>query len=133
MSSIEKLQPASKADTLMYQPYYGKEEHDILPHALSLYQQGYLEGERIIEGKTNIPFVAIWYVSRLPTEKTRCRIQFDGNADLSYEINLSNQDFVKYLILLIKDFKKFRKTDFSQQFYRKLLRVDEDEEKNNSA
>ncbi|NCO73819.1 MAG: hypothetical protein GW795_01650 [Cyanobacteria bacterium] len=125
MSSIEKLQAASKADTLMYQPYYGKEQHEILPYALSLYQQGYLEGERIIEGKTNIPFVAIWYVSRLPAEMTRCRIQFDGNADLSYEINLSNSKFIEYLILVIKNFKKFRQTDFSQQFYRKLLRLDE--------
>lgn len=124
MSSIEKLQPASRGDTLMYQPYYGKEEHEILPYALSLYQQGYLEGERIIEGKMNIPFVAIWYVSRLPAEKTRCRIQFEGSADLSYEINLSNSKFLEYLILLIKNFKKSRQTDFSQKFYRELLRLD---------
>jgi len=125
MSTIEKLQPASKADILMYQPYYGKEQHEILPYALSLYQQGYLEGERTIEGNKNIPFVAIWYVSRLPTELTRCRIQFEGSAELSYEINLSNSDFIDYLILLIKNFKDSRQTDFNQKFYRKLLRLDE--------
>jgi hypothetical protein len=125
MSSIEKLQPANRADTLMYQPYYGKEEHEILPHALSLYQQGYLEGQRIIEGKTNIPFVATWYVSRLPAEMTRCRVQFEGSADLSYEINLSNSEFLEYLITLIKNFKQSRQTDFSQKFYRKLLRLDD--------
>lgn len=125
MSNIEKLQPANRADTLMYQPYYGKEEHEILPYALSLYQQGYLEGERIIEGKTNIPLVATWYVSRLPAEMTRCRIQFEGSADLSYEINLSNSEFLEYLIALIKNFKQSRQTDFSQKFYRKLLRLDD--------
>lgn len=125
MSNIEKLQPANRADTLMYQPYYGKEEHEILPYALSLYQQGYLEGERIIEGKTNIPLVATWSVSRLPAEMTRCRIQFEGSADLSYEINLSNSEFLEYLITLIKNFKQSRQTDFSQKFYRKLLRLDE--------
>ncbi|MBE9221833.1 hypothetical protein IQ215_03905 [Cyanobacterium stanieri LEGE 03274] len=126
MATIEKLQPATKADTLMYQPYYPKEQHEILPYALGLYQQGYLEGERVIDGGDSIPFVAIWYVSRLPSELTRCRLQFDGSADLSYEINLPNSEFVQFLILLIKDFKSSRKTDFSQRFYRKLLRLDED-------
>ena len=125
MSSIEKLQPARKADTLMYQPYYDKQQHEILPYALSLYQQGYLEGQRIIEGQENIPFVAIWYVSRLPSERTRCRVQFKGSADLSYEISLSNSEFIEYLILLIKHFQSSRETDFGQKFYRKLLRFDE--------
>jgi hypothetical protein len=125
MSNIEKLQPASRVDTSMYLPYYGKELHEILPYALSLYQQGFLEGERVIEGNTNIPFVAIWYVSRLPAEPTRCRIQFNGSAELSYEINLSNSEFIEYLIVLIKNFKDFRQTDFSQKFYRKLLRLDD--------
>ena len=125
MFSIEKLQPASKADTLMYQPYYGKDQHEILPYALSLYQQGFLEGERGIEGTKSIPFVATWYVSRLPSELTRCRLQFEGNADLSYEINLSNSEFVNYLIDLIKTFKESRQTDFTQAFYRKLLHLED--------
>jgi hypothetical protein len=125
MPTIEKLQPASKADTLMYQPYYDKEQNEILPYALSLYQQGYLEGERIIEGNHNIPFVAIWYVSRLPAEITRCRVQFDGSAELSYEINLSNSEFIEDLIFLIKNFKSSRQTDFNQKFYRKLLRLND--------
>lgn len=125
MSNIEKLQPANKDDTKMYLPFYNKEQQDILPYALSLYQQGYLEGERIIEGQESIPFVAIWYVSRLPYELTRCRIQFEGNAELSYEVNLSNSEFVQYLILMIKNFQQSRQTDFSQKFYRKLLRLDD--------
>lgn len=125
MPTIEKLQPASKADTLMYQPYYDKEQNEILPYALSLYQQGYLEGERIIEGNQNIPFVAIWYVSRLPAEITRCRVQFEGSAELSYEVNLSNSEFIEDLIFLIKNFKSSRQTDFNQKFYRKLLRLND--------
>lgn len=125
MSNIEKLQPADKEKVQMYLPFYSKEYHEILPYALSLYQQGYLEGERVIEGNRNIPFVAIWYVSRLPYELTRCRVQFDGNAELSYEINLSNSEFIEYLILLIKNFKETRQVDFCQKFYRKLLRLDE--------
>lgn len=125
MSNIEKLQPASRGDTLMYIPYYDKELHEILPYALNLYQQGFLEGERVIEGKTNIPFVAIWYVSKLPAEPTRCRIQFNGSAELSYEISMSNSEFIEYLIVLIKNFKDTRQTDFSQRFYRQLLRLDD--------
>lgn len=128
MSSIDKLQPCNQDYLEMYEPYYDRPQQDILPYALSLYQQGYLEGERIIEGKENIPFVAIWYVSRLPYEMTRCRIQFAGNAELSYEINLSNSEFIEHLILLIRKSKeKNRSIDFSQKFYRKLLRMQEEE------
>lgn len=127
MSSIEKLQPANKADVLMYKPYYQDSQYETLPYALSLYQQGFLEGARAIEGdsKKNIPFVATWYVSSLPDELTRCRIQFDGSAELSYEINLSNSEFISYLIVLINNFKSSRQTDFSQKFYRKLLSLDD--------
>ena len=124
MSNIEKLKPADKADTFMYQPYYPKDQHEILPYALSLYQQGFLEGERKIEGEHSIPFVATWYISRLPSELTRCRLQFDGNADLSYEINLSNSEFIRELITLIKNSQSSRKIDFAQSFYRKLLSLD---------
>ncbi len=127
MSNIEKLQPAHKDDTKMYLPFYSKEQQQILPYALSLYQQGYLEGGRIIEGQEEISFLATWYVSKskLPYEKTRCRIQFNSQAELSYEVNLSNSDFIGYLITLIKQFQKSRQADFAQKFYRKLLRIDE--------
>lgn len=125
MSNIETLQPASEQETVMYKPYYSKDECEILPYALSLYKQGFLEGQRNIEGEDSIPFIATWPVSKLPAELTRCRMQFEGNADLSYEVNLSNSEFVKYLISLIKTFKSSRKVDFSQPFYRKLLRFDD--------
>ena len=123
--SIEKLQPADKGAVGMYMPYYQGAKRNMLPLAISLYQQGSLEGTRRIEGGESIPFVATWLVSKLPADLTRCRIQFDGNADLSYEVNMANSEFVNYLIEVIMNFKRSRLTDFSQTFYRKLLRIDE--------
>ncbi len=127
MANLEKLQPANQYDISLYRPIYSKEEQAILPYALSLFQQGYLEGARVIEGKEEISFLATWYVSKskLPYEETRCRIQFNSQAELSYEVNLTNQDFIKYLITLIGNFKKTRTVDFAQKFYRLLLRMDE--------
>ena len=91
MTAFNQLSPADKADIKVYQPYYTKDKHIALPYALSLYAQGYLEGQRQIEGGDSVPFVASWYVSKLPSELTRCRLQFDGQADLSYEITLANE------------------------------------------
>ncbi|MBD0346656.1 MAG: hypothetical protein ICV63_17890 [Coleofasciculus sp. Co-bin14] len=123
--SIEKLQPADKAAVGLYMPYYQGAKRNWLPLAISLYQQGSLEGNRRIEGGENIPFVASWLVSKIPSELTRCRLQFDGNAELSYEVNMANSEFVNYLIEVIMNFKRARSTDFSQAFYRKLLRIDD--------
>lgn len=125
MSAIEQLEPASKADVVVYTPYYPKDKHTLLPYALTLYSQGFLEGQRHIEGGDNIPFVATWYVSKLPSELTRCRLQFDGQAELSYEITILNAEFIDYLIDVIKKFKALGSADFPQGFYRKLLRFDE--------
>jgi hypothetical protein len=123
--SIEKLPPADKAASAVYLPYYQGAKRNMLPYAISLYQQGSLEGQRRIEGGESIPFVASWFVSKLPSELTRCRLQFDGNAELSYEVTMANSEFMNYLIDVIQNFKRARLTDFSQAFYRKLLRIDE--------
>jgi len=123
--SLEKLKPASKADAIVYAPYFQGTKRNLLPLAIGLYQQGSLEGERHIEGSESIPFVATWYVSKLPAELTRCRLQFDGNADLNYEINMQNSEFVNYLIEVLMNFRRSRIVDFSRAFYRKLLRIDE--------
>lgn len=125
MSTIAKLEPASKADVLVYMPYYPKDKHALLPYALTLYQQGFLEGQRQIENTESIPFVASWYVSKLPSELTRCRMQFEGQADLSYEVTILNAEFIDYLIEVIKTFKALGSADFPQGFYRKLLRFEE--------
>lgn len=123
MAALNQLNPADKADVKIYQPYYAKDKHAALPYALSLYAQGYLEGEREIEGGNSIPFVASWYVSKLPSELTRCRLQFDGQADLSYEVTLDNAEFVDYLINALIKFKSSGAADFPRNFYRKLLRA----------
>ena len=119
--SIENLQPASKADYMTYVPYFAANKRQLLPVAMNLYKQGSLEGNRKIEGGENIPFVAIWDVTKLPSESTLCRLQFDGNAELSYEVILENSQFMEHLIELIMNHKRSQMTDFSQSFYRKLL------------
>lgn len=123
--SIDKLQPAEQKDVVVYMPYYQGAKRNVLPLAISLYQKGSLEGHRKIEGGDSIPFVATWYVSRLPAELTRCQMQFDGNAELSYEVTMANSEFMDFLIDVIMNFKRTRSADFSQSFYRKLLRIDE--------
>lgn len=122
---IEQLQPANQGDVMIYAPYFQGNKRNLLPLGISLYQRGSLEGERKIEGSESIPFVATWYISKLPAELTRCRLQFDGNADLSYEVTLSNSEFIDHLIDVISNFKRYRVADFPQSFYRKLLRIEE--------
>lgn len=127
--SIDKLQPAPNQQVGVYTPYYPQQaKRSLLPYAISLYQKGAFEGQRKIEGGEGIPFVATWNVSTLPADLTRCRIQFDGNSELSYELTLANFEFVDFLIEVIKNFKQTRpprSADFSQTFYRKLLRLDD--------
>lgn len=124
--AIDKLQPAPNQQVSVYAPYYPQQgKRAVLPYAISLYQQASLEGERRIEGGQSIPFVATWYVSSLPADLTRCRLQFDGNAELSYELMLANFEFIDFLIEVIMNFKRGRFTDFSQTFYRKLMRYED--------
>ncbi|MGF1499989.1 MAG: type IV pilus biogenesis protein EbsA [Elainellaceae cyanobacterium] len=123
--SDEKLRPASDRDVSVYMPYYQGRKRSALPYAISLYQRGNLEGQRTIEGGESIPFVATWHVSSLPADLTRCRLQFDGSAELSYEVTLANFEFVDYLIDVLFNMKAAKLTDFSQAFYRKLLRYDD--------
>lgn len=123
--SIEQLQPANQRDVSVYIPYFQGNKRNILPLAISLYQKGVLEGKRKIEASDSIPFVASWNVSTLPADLTRCRMQFDGNAELSYEIMMASSEFVDFLMDVILNFKRARLTDFSKVFYRKLLHMDE--------
>ncbi|MBH8554865.1 hypothetical protein I8751_21420 [Nostocaceae cyanobacterium CENA357] len=123
--SIEQLQPATPQQASVYLPYIQGAKRNFLPYAISLYQKGVLEGHRKIEASDNIPFVASWNVATLPSDLTRCRMQFDGNADLSYEMMMASFEFISFLIELMDNYKRHRATDFSQAFYRKLLRIDE--------
>jgi hypothetical protein len=124
--SLDQLKPAAAPQCGVYVPYYPQaQKKQLLPFAISLFQQGSLEGLRTIEGGESIPFVATWNVSTLPADLCRCRIQFDGNSDLNYEMMLANFEFVDFLIEVITTFKRSRSADFSQGFYRKLLRLDD--------
>ena len=122
---IDQLPPANPQRVNVYMPYYQGNKRTWLPKAMSLYEKGVLEGNRKIEGGESIPFVATWNVAALPSDLTRCRLQFDGNAELSYEVTLANFEFVDFLIEVLFYFKSNRAADFSQPFYRNLLRLDE--------
>jgi hypothetical protein len=124
--TIEQLQPAPMQQVGVYVPYYPQaSKKQLLPYAISLYQKGALEGQRKIEGSESIPFIATWNVSTLPADLCRCRLQFDGNAELSYEIMMANFEFVDFLIEVVMNFRRTRLADFSQSFYRKLLKLED--------
>ena len=123
--SIDQLQPANQRDVSVYIPYFQGTKRNMLPLAISLYQKGVIEGKRKIEASDGIPFVASWNVSTLPADLTRCRMQFDGKAELSYEIMMPSSDFVEFLMDVILNFKRAHLADFSKAFYRKLLHMDE--------
>lgn len=123
--SLDKLEPAAKGAVGVYIPYYQGNKRSILPFAIGLYQKGSIEGKRHIEGGEDIPFVATWRVSTLPSDLTRCRVQFDGNAELSYEVTIPNFEFIGCLIDMLINYKKTRFTDFAKPFYRKLLHFDD--------
>lgn len=122
-SDLENLQPAEQNIVAIFQPYFQGKKRDILPFAITLYKQGNLEGERQIIGGDSIPFVASWSTSGcfIPAALTRCRVQFDGNPDLSYEIIIPNYQLVGYLIEVIVNYKLVGSVDFTKLFYCKLL------------
>lgn len=122
---FESIQPAAKQDIGVYMPYYQGNKRNVLPYAIGLYKHGNLEGERQIEGGESIPFLAHWNVSMLPADLTRCRMQFDGDAELSYEITMATFEFVDFLFDVIAAVRHKAPPDFSKAFYRKLLRVDD--------
>ena len=123
--SFEQLEPATTQQASVYLPYVQGSKRDFLRYAIGLYQKGVLEGNRKIEGSEHVPFVASWNIATLPSDLTRCRLQFDGNAELSYELMMASFEYINFLIELMENYKRHRVTDFSQTFYRKLLRVDE--------
>ncbi|ANV83568.1 hypothetical protein AWQ21_03735 [Picosynechococcus sp. PCC 7003] len=121
MAVFDDIQAAGKGEVMVYAPYYPKNKQKTLPKALGLYQIGAVEGKRVIEKGENIPFVASWYVSKLPSEMTSCRLQFAAQAELSYSVTLPNHQFVDYLIDLLIGFSRDGAIDFPKDFYRELL------------
>jgi hypothetical protein len=123
--SIDQLQPVSQQQATVYLPYIQQTKRNFLPYAISLYQKGFVEGHRKIEGSKNIPFIATWNVATLPSDLTRCRIQFNGNAELSYEVRMASFEFINFLIELMENYKRQKLSDFSTTFYRKLLSIED--------
>ncbi|MEO1620508.1 MAG: type IV pilus biogenesis protein EbsA [Cyanobacteria bacterium J06632_3] len=123
--SLQSIKPATKPEASVYLPYYQGKKRNALPYAIGLYKQGNVEGERKIEGTGSISFLATWNVSMLPADLTRCRIQFDGDAELTYEITMATYEFVDYLISVVVAMNRDMEPDFDKAFYRKLLRIDD--------
>lgn len=122
--SLNQLKAADKGEVALYAPYYAEKRRKYLGHAISLYKQKHLEGSRHVEGGQDIPFVATWNVSMLPSDLTRCRMQFDDNPELSYELMMPTSEFVDFLIELLLNYHRTHLVDFPKGFYRRLLRYD---------
>jgi len=123
--TLDRIQPAAIREVNVYLPYYQGNRRNLLPLAISLYRNGALEGQRQIEGGESIPFIATWNISSLPADLTRCRVQFDSNAELSYEVMMTNFEFIGFLIEVMASFKQSRSPDFPKNFYQKLLRLED--------
>jgi hypothetical protein len=123
--TLNRIQPAQPREVNVYLPYYQGSKRNFLPLAISLYHSGNFEGQRGIEGNENIPFIATWNISTLPADLTRCRVQFESSADLSYEITMTNFEFIGFLIEVLTNFKRTGIADFSKSFYRKLLKLED--------
>ncbi|HEY9847181.1 MAG TPA: type IV pilus biogenesis protein EbsA [Candidatus Caenarcaniphilales bacterium] len=121
--ALDHLQPAAARDVNVYLPYYPGNKRTLLPLAIALYQSGALEGQRGIEAGESIPFVATWSISSLPADLIRCRVQFEGTAELSYEVTIANFEFIGFLIEVVTNFKHSRLADFPKGFYQELLRM----------
>ncbi|MBD2177414.1 hypothetical protein H6F42_10870 [Pseudanabaena sp. FACHB-1998] len=119
-----ELKAAPPQEVSIYMPYYREpNKRQTLPYAISLYKQGEIAGERRIEGSPAVSFMAVWRVANLPSDLALCRLTFDGDADMSYEMTLENSEFVGYLIDVVSSIRDKGYVDFPQIFYSKLFRM----------
>jgi hypothetical protein len=127
MDFVEEIIPASPDKVNLYMPYFMKSmaRRNMLPKAITLYYRGGLNGYRNVANEETIPFVANWVMRDLPGDMTRCRVQFEENADLIYELSLLNSDFISFLIDWLISYKDAEVPDFPQIFYRKLLKIED--------
>jgi hypothetical protein len=127
MDFVEAITPASPDKVNLYMPYFMKSmaRRNMLPKAITLYYRGGLNGYRNVANEEAIPFVANWVMRDLPGDMTRCRVQFEENADLVYELSILNSDYISFLIDWLISYKDAEVPDFPQLFYRKLLKVED--------
>ncbi|MFN3361234.1 MAG: type IV pilus biogenesis protein EbsA [Pseudanabaenaceae cyanobacterium] len=120
-----ELREAPPQEVAMYAPYVRDVNRRAqLPYALGLYKTGELVGERLIEGGPSVPFVATWRVANTPLDFTLCKFIFDNQPELSYELQMVNNEFVSYLIDVINLYKEKQLIDFPTIFYSKLFRIE---------
>ncbi len=127
MSFFDEITPASPDKVNLYMPYFMKSmaRRNMLPKAITLYYKGGLTGYRNVANEEKIPFVANWVMRDLPGDMTRCRMQFEENADLIYELSMMNSEFISFLIDWLISCKDADIPDFPQFFYRKLLKMED--------
>jgi hypothetical protein len=119
-----ELKAAAPQEVSIYIPYYREpNKRQALPYAISLYKQGEIAGERHIEGSSAVSFMAVWHVANLPSDLVLCRVTFEGDTDMSYEMTLENSEFVGYLIDVVSSIRDKGYVDFPQVFYSKLFRL----------
>ena len=119
-----ELKAAAPQEVQIYMPYYREpNKRQALPYAISLYKQGEISGERRIEGSPPVSFLAVWRVANLPSDLTLCRLTFEGNTEMSYELTIENSEFVNYLIDVVANIRDKGHVDFPQLFYSKLFRI----------
>ena len=119
-----ELKAAAPQEVQIYMPYYREpNKRQALPYAISLYKQGEISGERHIEGSPPVSFLAVWRVANLPSDLTLCRLTFEGNTEMSYELTIENSEFVNYLIDVVANIRDKGYVDFPQLFYSKLFRI----------
>lgn len=116
-----ELTAASTQDVSVYQPYYAVGRRPLLPLAVGLYKKGNFEGERSIEGDEPVTFIASWFISPLPSDLTLCNVQFNMDAELTYELSIANYEFVDYLIDVVGQVQRGLPPDFNTSFYKKLM------------
>lgn len=121
-----ELREAPPQDVAIYGPYLKKDldRKAQLSYAIGLYKSGELVGERVIEGGVNVPFVATWRVANTPLDFTLCKFIFDNRPELSYELQLRNDEFMEHLIDVLLLYHVKQVVDFSTSFYSKLFRIE---------
>lgn len=119
-----ELREAPAQDIAIYMPYFrDANRRASLRYAITLYKSGELVGERVIEGGANVPFVATWRVANLPNDFTLCKLLFNNQPELSYELQIVNEKFIDHLIDVVNLFQDKQEVDFPRIFYSKLFMI----------
>ncbi len=119
-----ELKQASPQEVQIYIPYYREPaKKTALPYAIGLYKQGELQGERLVENAPPVPFAMTWRPTNLPSDPVLCKVTFEGNPEMTYEVSLQNSEFVSYLIDFVIGHREKQTLDLPSGFYFRLFRM----------